>query len=456
MASRVFPLEPQDVPPVDTKYRRIRTKLPVPESIEILQRLRDYEPQSMTGQPPIIWDRAEGVNVYDKWGNMWLDFSSGVLVTNAGHSHPKVVAAIVEQAQHSLLHNYCFPSEIRSVLARKLVEMSPDPLAKAFLVTTGAEATECAIKLMRTHGVSKGGERKHVIVTYEDSFHGRTMGAQMAGGMPAGKSWIVNLDPGMVQVPYPEGFRCPDTSFDYFLKCLDKQGIKPDQIAGVMTETYQGVNACLAPPEYWQAMRRWADEHDILIAMDEVQAGFGRTGKLFGYMHFDIVPDLVCCGKGLGDGLPISAVIGRQDAMDQYGPGSMTSTHTGNPICCAAALASIEAIQSEGMVQNAAEMGRVLMQALKPLQDKYPNAIGVIQNAGLVAAVQFTHPGTTDPNPDLTFDVTKKCIEKGVMLFAPVGVGGCAIKLNPPLCISREAILEGVAVLDEAIGEVVG
>ena len=410
----------------------------------------------MSGQPPIVWDRAEGIQVFDKWGNAWLDFSCGVLVTSAGHSHPRVIEAIVKQAQHSLIHNYCFPSELRSLLAQKLVEMSPDPLAKAFLLTTGAETTECAIKLMRSYGVSKGGQNKQVIVTYDNSFHGRTMGAQMAGGMSAGKAWIINLDPGMIQVPYPEGFRCPHTSFDFFLKCLDEQGIAPDQIAGVMTETYQGVNAALAPPEYFGAMREWADEHDILITMDEVQAGFGRTGKLFGYMHYGMVPDLVCCGKGLGDGMPISAVIGREDVMDQYAPGSMTSTHTGNPICCAAALASIEAIEEEGLVDNAARMGEVMMGALLPLKEKYAPAIGIIQNAGLVAAIQFTHPGTTEPNPDLAFEVTKSCIEKGLMLFAPVGVGGCAIKLNPPLCITEDAMLEGVSVFNEALGEVVG
>jgi len=456
VAGSSFPLVPQDVAPVDTKYRRIQTQIPVPESIEILERSRAYEPVSMSGQPPIIWDRAEGVQIHDRWGNMWLDFSSGVLVTNAGHSHPKVVEAMTAQVQKHLIHNYCFPTEIRPALAQKLVEISPDPLAKAFLLTTGAETTECAIKLMRTHGVSKGGERKKVVVTYENSFHGRTLGAQMAGGMPAGKSWIQNLDPDFVQVPYPEGFRCPDTSFEFFLKSLEDQGVTPDRVAGVMTETYQGVNACLGPAEYWQAMRAWADEHDIVITMDEVQAGFGRTGKMFGYMHFGIVPDLVCCGKGLGDGMPISAVIGTQDVMDLYGPGSMTSTHTGNPVCCAASLASIAAIEEEGMVENAARMGEVLLNALLPLKDKYAGAIGIIQSAGLVAAVQFTHPGTTDANDELAFQVTKRCIEKGLMLFAPVGVGGCAIKLNPPLCITEDAVLEAVSVVDESIAEALG
>lgn len=453
MADRVFPLEPRCVPAVNTKWRRIQTQIPVPESLPIFERLRKYEPKSMSGQPPVIWDRAQGVQVFDAWGNAWLDFSSGVLVTNAGHSHPKVVQALVEQAQHSLLHNYCFPTDIRSRLAQRLVELSSPPLAKAFLLTTGGETTECAVKLMRTWGVAKGGTRKSVIVSYADAFHGRTLGAQQIGGMPAGKSWIVHLDPGMVQVPFPEGFRCPDTSFDYFLACLENLSIGPDQIAGVIAETYQGVNAALAPPEYFQQMRKWADQHDILITLDEVQAGFGRTGKWFGYMHYGMVPDLVCCGKGLGDGLPIGAVIGRADVMDQYGPGSMTSTHTGNPLCCAAALASLQAIEDDGLVENAARLGKVLLDALSPLKDKYAPHIGIIQGAGLVAAVQFTKPGTTEPNPELPFEVTRRCYEKGLLLFAPVGVGGCAIKLNPPLCITEEALLEGVSVLDESIAE---
>jgi 4-aminobutyrate aminotransferase / (S)-3-amino-2-methylpropionate transaminase / 5-aminovalerate transaminase len=456
MADRSFPLEPRPVPPVSTAWRRIQTPLPVPESLPILARLRRFEPRSMAGQPPVVWDRAQGVQVHDRWGNTWLDFSSGVLVTNAGHSHPAVVEAIVRQAAHGLLHSYCFPSEVRAQLAEALVELAPPPLDKVFLLTTGAEATECAIKLMRTWGVARGGPRKNVIVTFDSAFHGRTLGAQQAGGSAAGKAWIVNLDPGFVQVPFPEGFRCPDVSFDHFLASLQALGITPAQIAGVMAETYQGVNACLAPPEYFQLMRQWADAHDILIALDEVQAGFGRTGRWFGFEHYGMVPDLVCCGKGLGDGMPISAVLGRADVMDQYAPGSMTSTHTGNPVCCAAALASLQALREEDLVGNAARLGPVMMEALAPLRARFAPHIGAIQGTGLVAAVQFTQPGTTEPDAALAFEVTLRCIEKGLLLFAPVGVGNCAIKLNPPLCITREALLEGIGVLEEALAEVLG
>ena len=169
---------------------------------------------------------------------------------------------------HGLLHNYCFPSAIRADLAEQLAAVAPPGLSKVFLLTTGAEACECAIKLMRTHGRKLGGDRKISIVTFHNAFHGRTLGVQMAGGIPALKSWIVNLDKDLIQVPFPDGFRGgPDTSFDGFLKALAALGRKPDQIAGVMTETYQGGNASFAPPEYMQQLRAWCDRHQILLVL---------------------------------------------------------------------------------------------------------------------------------------------------------------------------------------------
>ena len=190
MAGRQYSMEPKVVPAVETPYRRIVTPIPVPESLPILERLRRYEPQSMSGQPLVVWDRAEGVNVYDRWGNMWLDWSSGVLVANAGHGRREIAEAIVAQAQKPMLHSYCFPSEARADLTQKLVEIAPEGLDKVFLLTTGAESTENAIKLSRTWGQQVGGPKKIVFVSFMNGFHGRTLGAQQAGGMPGGKSWI--------------------------------------------------------------------------------------------------------------------------------------------------------------------------------------------------------------------------------------------------------------------------
>src|ERR1043165_6951086 len=179
--SREYSLVPRPVARVETKYRRIVTHFPVPESIPILQTLHDVEPVAMRGQPPVIWDRAEGFQVYDRWGNCWIDWSSGVLITNAGHGRPEIVDAVVRQAQSHLLTNYCFPSEIRAKLVARLALLLPDPLKKIFLLTTGSETVECAIKLCRTEGLRTAGRNKNVIVSYEKSFHGRTLGSQQAG-----------------------------------------------------------------------------------------------------------------------------------------------------------------------------------------------------------------------------------------------------------------------------------
>ncbi len=453
MAGRSYDLTPKDVALVSTRYREIVTRIPVPESLDVLQDLHDYEPLSMSGQPPVIWDRAAGCCVYDAYGNKWLDWSSGVLVTNAGHGRTAIVEAIQRQAQHGLLHNYCFPSAIRAALARKLVEITPKKLAKAFLLTTGSEATECAIKLARTHGRAVGGDEKIGIVSFEHAFHGRTLGAQTAGGIPSLKAWIVKLDPTFIQVPFPDGFRCPDTSFDLFLNSIAEQGMGPENISGVMTETYQGGGASFAPPKYIQALAEWCEQHDVVLIMDEVQAAFGRCGKDFGFEHYGIVPDLACFGKGISSSLPISAVVGREDLMDQYAAGSMTSTHTGNPICVAAALASIELIEKENLAENAAAMGTILQQGLNALMEKYSDVIGAVHGKGLVAGVHMVQAGGIEPDPDLAFDIVRICMEKGLLMFSPVGYMGATVKIAPPLMIPQDAICEGLEVLEEAIGE---
>jgi 4-aminobutyrate aminotransferase/diaminobutyrate-pyruvate transaminase/4-aminobutyrate aminotransferase/(S)-3-amino-2-methylpropionate transaminase len=438
---------------VQTKYRKIVTEIPVPESICILENLRRYEPVSMSGQPPVLWDRAEGIQVHDRWGNMWLDWSSGVVVTNAGHGHPRIRQAILEQVEHGLLHNYCFPSEIRAQLTECLAGVAPPGLKKVFLLTTGAEACECAVKLARTWGRKLAGDRKITIVTFQNAFHGRTLGAQMAGGIPALKEWIVNFDKDFVQVPFPDGFRVPDTSFEGFLKALDDKGVKPESVAGVMTETYQGGNASFAPPEYIQKLRAWCDRQQALLIFDEVQAGFGRTGKFWGFEHYGVNPDLICCGKGITSGMPLSAVIGRPSIMDMYPPGSMTSTHTGNPLCAAAALANVRAIVEESMVEHSRRMGEILQPELQRIGRRFQRWIGAVYGKGLVAALHMIKPGGIEPDAAAAGDIVRRCIEKGLLMFAPVGYGGASVKIAPPLVTQEEPLREGIAVLEEALAE---
>jgi 4-aminobutyrate aminotransferase/diaminobutyrate-pyruvate transaminase/4-aminobutyrate aminotransferase/(S)-3-amino-2-methylpropionate transaminase len=450
--AKEFSLQPRPVKRIETGLRRIVTDFPAPESVPVIEKLLQYEPRAMAGQPPVLWDRASGFQVFDKSGNCWIDWSSGVLVTNAGHSHPRVVDAIVKQAQTGILHNYCFPQERRAELVEKISGLLPDPLKKVFLLTTGSETIECAIKLCRSHGVKVGGRGKSVIVSFEKSFHGRTLGSQQAGGTPALKEWIVNLDKGFVQVPFPDGYRTPDVSFDYFLRCLQEAGVDSQNVAGVVMETFPGATAGLAPVEFVRNLRAWCAGHKILYVADEVQAGFGRSGKMWGFEHYGVIPDLACFGKGISGSLPLSAIAGPASVMDLHPPGSMSSTHTGNPVCCAAAMASIDVIVEEKLAENAARLGKILLDRLRALQPRF-SSWGKVDGIGLVAAINIVKPGGKDPDADLAWDIVRRCIEKGLLLFTPVGFGGAAVKICPPLCITEEALLEGLQVLEEAVVE---
>lgn len=449
-----FSIVPQTVPRVETKFRRILTPLPHPDSVPTLEKLRQFEPQSMRGQPPLVWDRAEGFQVYDKYGNQWLDWTSGVLVANSGHGAPEVRRAIIDQVNSGLVHNYVFPSEERAALVEMLARLAPPGLDKIFLLTTGSEATECAIKLARSQGLRTGGLGKIGIVGAERGFHGRTLGAQQAGGIPGQKNWIVNEDPAIVQVPFPDGYWTTDTRFEHFLEALAKRNLQPQNVAGVMFETYQGVGPDFAPVEYIQALARWCKDNGALLIFDEVQSGFGRTGKFWAFEHYGVVPDVICCGKGISSSLPLSAVIGHAAIMDQFAPGSMTSTHTGNPVCCAAALANLQKLVRDDLAGNAARMGVVLDAGLRRIQEQHSDVIGHYSCRGLVAGLQMTKPGRKEPDPDLAHAVVEKCFQKGLLFFSPVGAWGQTVKIAPPLTITEEAIREGLDVLEEAISDV--
>lgn len=450
-----FNITPQPVPHVETKYRRIATPVPHPESIATLERLREFEPISLRGQPPLVWDRAEDIFVFDKYGNRWLDWSSGVLVTNAGHGAAEVKRAIVDQVNSGLIHNYVFPSEERAALAEHLAGVAPDGLKKVFLLTTGSEAVECAIKLSRAHGLHVGGKKKIGIIGFERGFHGRTLGSQQTGGMAGQKFWIVNEDPAILNVPFPDGYWQTDISFDTFLHTIEKHALKPENIAGVVMETYQGVGPDFAPVEYVRRLADWCKKYKVVLTFDEVQAGFARTGKFWAFEHYNVTPDLICCGKGISSSLPLSAVIGRAEIMDQFPSGSMTSTHTGNPVCCAAALANVKKIKSENLAANAARLEPFLLEGLKSIQRRHPAVVGKVTARGLVGGVQMVKAGRKEPDADLAHTVVERCFHKGLLMFAPVGAWGQTVKIAPPLTIPRDALEEGLAVLTEATDEAV-
>ena len=446
---RIFDATPRSGEVIETRYRRITTPLPHPATTAVLECLNRYEPMSMGGQPPIVWDRAEGINVYDEAGNRWLDFSSGVLVANCGHSAPEVKAALIDQIERGVLFSYCFPNRPRADLAKRLVELAGGRIDRCFLLTTGAETVENALKLARTYGLKQGGRSKRVIVSFKGAFHGRTLGAQLAGGIPALKDWIGIENTGFITIPFPDHSAVP-ADFSVFKRVLDALKVVSDQVCGVIAESYQGGTARFYPDAYIKDLRTWCDQHDALLIADEVQSGFGRTGKLFAYQHYDIEPDIICCGKGLSGSLPISAVLGNSRFMDLYGPGEMTSTHSGNPLCARAALASLDIIEQQKLVANAREMGLLLHAQLTQLQQRFPDLISSVNGRGLVAAVLFVN-SQGQPDGQLAMKVVDYCVRHGVMVYAPLGPGGATVKLNPPLIITAEPLLEGLSVFSESV-----
>ncbi len=414
--------EPKEVPPVETSYRKICTEIPVPDSIPILKKLRERQPNSLDWQAPIIWDHAEDFNIFDKYGNKWIDMSSGIAVANTGHSRKEVFDAIKKQIDQGMAYNFTFPSEIRMKLLDKLAEITPDNFTKGFFMSAGSEATENALKLMRGWALRTVSKDKNVIISFQNAFHGRTLGAQLMGGLPPLKNWIINHDPDIIQVPFPDGYLNEDLSFSTFEQSLKEQNINPERVAGVIVEGFQGANVDFLPYEYAQELKKWCTENNALLTFDEVQSGFGRTGKLFAFEHYDFQPDIMCLGKALSGVLPISATLTRPEIMDVFVPGEMTSTFTGNPLSCAASLANLELYEKENLVEKGAKIGEVMNVRAREIAEKY-EIVGRATGKGPICGLGMTDPGSKAGNKDIAYAVNQKLYEKGVMVFAPVGRG---------------------------------
>ena len=446
---------PKEVKIVKTKYRNIVTKIPVPESLPILERVYETESHSMHGQLPIIWDRAEGVQVYDSWGNKWLDFSSTIFVTNAGHGNKRIVEALKEVINKPLLHTYTFTSPERFAYLNYLIANTPKQFEKAFLLSAGTEATEATLKLMRLNGI-KLAKKKGGILCFEGNWHGRTLGAQMMGWNPSQKEWIGYLDPNIYHLPFPYPWR-PDAienprKFfrDSIKELIETKNINPKtDLCGIMMETFQGWGAVFYPKEFVQEVALFAKENDLLLTFDEMQAGFGRTGELFGYMNYEVEPDLLACGKGASSSLPLAVVLGRKEIMDLPGIGSMSSTHSANPLVCAAGLANMQALIEDDLIDNSKKLGLVFHEQLSLLQKKYSNYISSVQGIGLLAAVIFTDTHKK-PLSELCDLISEKCLQTGLLV---VHTGRESIKLAPPLVINEEELLEGVEVFSNAVEE---
>ena len=453
MSGLGFSHTPKEVKKINTKYRTIVTKIPVPESIPILEKVYETESHSMHGQLPIIWDSAQGVQVYDSWGNKWLDFSSTIFVTNAGHGNKRIVEALRKVVNKPLLHTYTYTSPERYEYLNYLISNTPKQFEKAFLLSAGTEATEATLKLMRLNG-TKHGKNKGGILCFEGNWHGRTLGAQMMGWSPSQKEWIGYLDPNIhhVAFPYPwidKAVTNPRKFFrDSIKKLIIEKNINPKtDLCGIMMETFQGWGSVFYPKEFVQEVALFAKENNLLLTFDEMQAGFGRTGHLFGYMNYDVEPDLLACGKGASSSLPLSIVLGKKEIMDLPEIGSMSSTHSANPLVCAAGLANIKALIEDGLIENSKNLGKIFHNNLNILLKKYPNYISSIQGVGLLAAVIFTN-SNGEPLSKLCDLISEKCLQTGLLV---VHTGRESIKLAPPLVIGQEELIEGVETFIDAV-----
>lgn len=448
-----FNLAPRDVPEVRTKHRRIRTKIPVPQSLKLLEKIKKYESSNVMDQLPVIWDHAKGYQVFDSWGNAWIDFTSSIFVTNAGHGNGHIIKRIKEQLDKPLLHSYSYPTPIRVEFLEKLISIMPPYLEKASLFSSGTEASERAIKLSRYYGM-KFTPRKSVIVGGEGNFHGKTMGSQMAGGQQDGKKWIGYLDPNMVHMPFPYPWVLESTGLSgeelFFrdLKVLEEKGVNLKEIAAFFVESFQGWSAVFYPVDYITAMRKWSKENQVLLVFDEIQAGFGRTGKLFAYEHYGVKPDMVICGKAISSSLPLSAVLGSAEIIE-LDP-TYTSTHGGHPLACASGLGNLEEFEKHDLVAMSKRKEAVFLKEFKRWKKRFPGRIGRIFGKGMLFGVFVTKENSDELDIDFTNRVVERAMEKGVFSIC---TGRGTIKLGPPLTIPNEALVEGLQVYEECFEE---
>jgi 4-aminobutyrate aminotransferase / (S)-3-amino-2-methylpropionate transaminase / 5-aminovalerate transaminase len=428
---------------------------PGPRARQLVELSKQYEVQCTTPQMPLAWDHAQGARLWDVDGKEYIDFTSGVLVVNIGHSHPQYVAAAQKQAGR-LMNCYDFLNEPRVLLAKRLVEMTLPNLQKAFISNSGSEAIEIAVK------IAKRFTGRHEILAFQGAFHGRTYATMSLAGKQGTKRGFGPLMPGVVHAPFCYCYRCAfDKTFptcDYW--CVKHLDLVADtqssgDLAAVIVEPYQGAGGSVVPPPgYMERLQGWCDRRGVLLIFDEVQSCFGRTGKMFAYEHYDIRPNLVVLGKGLGSGVTISGVLCETRLADALRPGDISSTYGGNPFCCAVALEAVDITQREGLPQRAEQMGHVLAERFAHMQGRSPY-LGDVRGMGLVYGLELVaDKQTKQPAPELARELVHKCFEAGLALIAPLGLYGNVIRIAPPLMIERELVDRALDILEWALSSV--
>ena len=416
---------------------------------------RQYVNPVLARQAPIVAERGEGSWLIDVNGERYLDMTTGIAVTNVGHCHPRVVKAIQEQAATLLHTSVVTYHKLYIELAKKIAEISPGDLDSVFLANSGAECVEGAIKLARFV------TERPAIINFRGSFHGRT---HMTMALTTSKLYYRDMYeplPGPVfTAPFPYVFgsehrddpqKVLDHTFEY-IEMLFNQFVNPKQVAAFIVEPILGEGGYVVPPDgFLRRLRQVADERGILLIIDEVQSGFGRTGKMFALEHEGVVPDIMTMAKGIAAGMPISAFVARKELTSKWLPGRHGTTYGGNPVACAAALASIEVIEEENLCQRAATVGEHIMQRLRKMCEGRKH-VGEIRGRGLMIGIEFVDPQTGKPSKEWAEKVARRCFEKKMLLLT-CGQSSQCVRLIPPLNMTDSEVEQVLDILDKAMDD---
>lgn len=431
--------------------RRIVTDaVPGPESRRLMDQAAAQEGPAAARQPSIAWRRAQGVHVEDVDGNVFLDFTSSVLVAAVGHCHPRVVAAIREQAGE-LLHTYNFVNPWRVELGRRVLELGrPHGLDRVFIATTGAEVVELALKLARWRSGRSG------TLAFEGGYHGKTIAATAVGGKPESRAGLGELLPGVVHLPFPLAGR-PDSAEREreardALAALESDG-RAAGIGTVVIETLQGNSGQRATSrEFLQEVQAFARRNGAVFVLDETQSAFGRAGTWFAFEGFDLSPDLVVAGKGISSSLPLTIMLGRADVVDAAPAKALSSTHGGNPMACRAACEVLDILDSERLLDNSREIGAYLLTGIRAAATRAGLEVDA-RGTGLMIGVAILDQGGGS-DPARARAAVEAAIARGLLVLAPIGLDKNVVRISPPLILTREQAAEGLAILAEAFAEV--
>ncbi|MGA8205155.1 MAG: 4-aminobutyrate--2-oxoglutarate transaminase [Woeseiaceae bacterium] len=419
---------------------------------ELLEIRENETPRGVGTQTTVFSERALNAELWDVEGKRYIDLASGIAVTNTGHNHPAVIAAV--RAQLERFSHTCFqvtPYDVYVRLAQRLNRLAPGASPKkTIFLTTGAEAVENAVKIARKH------TGRTAVVAFSGAFHGRTMmGMALTGKVVPYKAGFGPFPAEVYHVPFPvtyHGTRAEDSLAA--LDSLFRSDVEPSRVAAMIVEPVQGEGGFYpAPPEFLRTLREICDTHGIVLVVDEIQTGFARTGKLFAIEHAGVEPDLMPVAKSLAGGFPLSGVIGKADIMDAPAPGGLGGTYGGSPLGCAAGLAVLDVIEKEQLCDKAVAIGEQIRAWAEPLTARN-NAVGDVRITGAMSAIEFVQDGDPDrPDPALTRAVAAKALEEGVLLLT-CGVRGNVIRFLPPLTIAPELLAEALATLGHVVDDV--